>query len=100
MAKMKKSKITPPSSDEMIEGRPLLIIRWNDHWARSGWAQIDECISDESMEPYFCISVGWEIGRNDRVVKLAQSLDEGTKCAEVITILLSDVISEEEITFA
>lgn len=93
------SKTGGPSVDEMVEKRRLLVIRWEDHWGSAGWQAESDHLTTENMEPYFCLSIGWEIGRNDKVVKLAQSLSESTRCADVITIMLSAVVSEEEITF-
>ena len=88
-----------PTVEEMVEGRRLLIIRWEDHWASPGWVDIDERLSDSNMTPYYNVSVGWEIGRNDKVVKLARSLCEGGRCEAVIAILVADIISEEEVCF-
>lgn len=94
------NKHNEPTVEEMVENRRLLIIRWDDHWSSGGWKDLDAHLTDANMAPYFCVSVGWEIGRNDKVVKLVQSLAEGDRCADVVTILLSDIVSEEEIVFA
>lgn len=87
------------SVEEMTEGHRLLIIQWADHWQSSGWRKISEHVSEENMEGFFNVTVGWEIGRNRSIVKIAQSLDEADKCADVTTILIGDIVSEEEIVF-
>lgn len=88
-----------PSVDEMVEGRRLLIILWEDHWGSSGWKPIKDHLSKENMDAFFNVTVGWEIGRNRKIVKVVGSLDEGSKCSDVTTILIRDIVSEEEIVF-
>lgn len=88
-----------PSVAEMVDGRKLKIIRWGDHWGSSGWKPIAEHLEPVNMNPIFNVSVGWEIVRTDTLIKLSQSLCELDRCADVVTILLSEVISEEEVCF-
>ncbi len=46
--------------------KPLLIVKWKDHSAEGGWADVDKFHS-----PSVCYSVGWLYKEDDEAITLA-----------------------------
>ena len=66
----------------------ILEVIWNDISTYGGWHQVNEVDTLTTIE---CRSVGYLVGKTNKLIRIAQSLTKGKEIGDVTVIPLTNV---------
>lgn len=75
--------------------RKLMIVKWQDHFSRSGWHNTEPA----DLEPLQVETVGWLVGEDDVMIALATSVSSSDRSDFSVSILKVAIIDTWEVVF-
>ena len=67
-----------------MKKRPLVMIEWEDIAAHSSW--IEEDSQPEASDTIHCVTVGWRIKSNKRMIVITSTRADTKKCTDRMSI--------------
>ncbi len=75
--------------------RRLVIVRWQDHFNRSGWHDADS----PDLEPLIIETVGWVVGESDEMISLSPTITQNGRTDFSESILKCAIEEVWEVSF-